>query len=117
MRGAFGRWCRTGWALGGGVGSALIGTWVSALLLATPAAALPAECVETGVNAITCTYTTAGDNSFTVPAGVTSVHLAATGGSGAAAGAVGGFGAVASGDLAVTPGQTLHAVVGGNGSG
>jgi uncharacterized repeat protein (TIGR01451 family) len=89
--------------------------------LPAQALALPAGCAQSG-DTVSCTYTS-GDNAFTVPAGVSSVHVVAVGGMGAAApGAVaafgnGGFGARVEGDLAVSPGSTLSAVVGGNGSG
>jgi hypothetical protein len=63
---------------------------------------------------------TGAEQTFTVPAGVTTVHAVAVGGKGAdgaQSGGAGGFGALASADLAVTPGQTLYIEVGGNGSG
>jgi hypothetical protein len=59
------------------------------------------------------------EQTFTVPANVTSVHVAAIGGKGGAGageGGLGGFGAMASADLAVTPGQILYVEVGGNGA-
>jgi hypothetical protein len=61
---------------------------------------------------------TGGEQTFTVPSGVTSVHVIAVGGrggTGSGAPAGGGFGAVAIADLAVTPGQVLYVNVGGNG--
>jgi uncharacterized repeat protein (TIGR01451 family) len=82
---------------------------------------LPAEC-QLAVTTVTCTYTT-GDNLFVVPDGATVVHVEAVGAMGARAGATpltsgfGGHGAVATGDLPVSGGSTLHAVVGGNGAG
>lgn len=69
---------------------------------------------------------TGGEQTFTVPAGVTSIHVVAIGGAGASGGntsggstvgGAGGFGASVSGDLSVTAGQTLYVEVGGNGSG
>jgi len=58
---------------------------------------------------------TGGEQTFTVPAGVTSVHVVAVGGRGGSSGGVGGAAAQASGNLTVTPGQTLYLEVGGNG--
>lgn len=61
---------------------------------------------------------TGAEQTFTVPAGVRTVHAVAVGGKGgdgAESGGAGGFGALASADLAVTPGQTLYIEVGGNG--
>jgi Glycine rich protein len=63
-------------------------------------------------------FQTGGQQTFTVPAGVTSLHVAAVGGSGGAAGtgmAPGGFGGTASADLSVSAGQVLYVEVGGNG--
>jgi hypothetical protein len=64
---------------------------------------------------------TGTEQSFTVPAGVTSISVQAVGGAGAsgdgASGGVGGVGAIVTGDLAVTPGETLYVEVGGDGSG
>src|SRR5262249_17762787 len=50
------------------------------------------------------------EQMFTVPAGVTSVHVVAKGASG---GNAGGKGAVVSGDVAVAEGDTLYVEVGG----
>jgi hypothetical protein len=61
---------------------------------------------------------TGAEQTFTVPAGVTSMHVVAIGGKGGANSyqtVAGGFGAVVSADIAVTPGQLLIVVVGGNG--
>ena len=67
---------------------------------------------------------TGAEQEFTVPAGVTSVHVVAIGGAGGAAfrfsssleRALGGRGAVVSGDLSVTPGP-LYVEVGGSAAG
>lgn len=67
---------------------------------------------------------TGGIQTFTVPCGITSIHIdayGAQGGAGAtggnsATGGLGGFGGVASGDLAVTPGQVINIFVGGLGT-
>lgn len=93
------------------------------LLAATvaPAAAadpLPPECAQSE-DTVTCTYTE-GSNAFTVPDGVSEIHVVAVGGDGAPAireGTVvsqGGAGARVTGDLEVTPGTTMYAVVGGD---
>ena len=61
---------------------------------------------------------TGGEQTFTVPPGVTSVKVIAVGGrggTGAGAPVGGGFGAAAIADLAVDPGQVLYVNVGGNG--
>ncbi len=64
---------------------------------------------------------TGGAQTFTVPAGITSVTLkawGASGGDGQINGniGVGGKGGLATGNLAVTPGQTLNVYVGGRGT-
>ena len=61
---------------------------------------------------------TGGEQVFTVPAGVTSLHIVGIGGRGGADGGsdtAGGFGSVVTADLSVTPGQLLYIEVGGNG--
>jgi Glycine rich protein len=63
-------------------------------------------------------FPTGGQQTFAVPAGVSSLHVVAVGASGGAAGsnpAPGGFGATASADLAVSGGLVLYVEVGGNG--
>ena len=74
-----------------------------------------------------CTYSfTGGEQSFTVPAGVTSIHVVSQGGGGGVgdcasstcsgffgSGGAAGKGAQVSADLSVTPGQTLYVEVGG----
>jgi hypothetical protein len=62
---------------------------------------------------------TGAEQTFTVPAGVTSIHVIAVGASGGTGGnspVAGGFGAVAIADVAVTPGQVLYVNVGTNGA-
>lgn len=62
---------------------------------------------------------TGEEQAFNVPAGVTSVHVVATGAPGAAGlsttehESLGGLGAIVSGTLAVTPEETLYVEVGG----
>jgi hypothetical protein len=58
---------------------------------------------------------TGAEQTFTVPAGVTSIHVVAIGGRGGKAGSTGGAGAQVEGDLGVKAGQTLYVEVGGNG--
>ena len=57
------------------------------------------------------------EQAFTVPAGVTSIDVTLTGGSGADwnAGSLGGTGATVAARLSVTPGNTIYVEVGGNG--
>jgi hypothetical protein len=61
------------------------------------------------------TYT-GGEQTFMVPAGVSSVHVEAVGGRGGSGSGGGGAPAEVTGELAVTPGETLYVEVGGNGS-
>src|SRR4051794_22158087 len=61
---------------------------------------------------------TGAEQSYTVPSGVTSLYITATGarGGGPTTGyGTGGRGAVAAGAISVTPGQTLYVQVGGIG--
>ncbi len=58
---------------------------------------------------------TGGEQTFTVPAGVTSVEVTAVGGHGGSAAASGGAAAQVTGKLSVTPGETLYVEVGGDG--
>ena len=58
---------------------------------------------------------TGGEQTFTVPAGVTSLEAVAVGGNGGSTGGSGGAGARVAGELTVTPGETLYIEVGGNG--
>jgi Putative Ig domain/Domain of unknown function DUF11 len=97
------------------------------LALAGPAQqALAQTCTASGTT-VTCTYTTVGPGTFTVPSNVTSLTVTAVGGAGgngasngAHAGGTGGTGAKVTKTLTVVPGSTLAIVVGGaggNGSG
>ena len=64
----------------------------------------------------TCTFgPTGAEDTFQVPGGVSSVHVVATGAPGAVGqlGGTAGLGAEVSGELTVTPGQTLYVNVGG----
>ncbi len=85
-------------------------------------AALPSNCAQTGED-IACTFSSTGfpDQTFKVPVGISSVNIVAVGAPGGAGGprfpspVPGGAGAVASGTLSVTGGQTLYVEVGGAG--
>src|SRR4051794_13690006 len=61
-----------------------------------------------GETVFSCVY--GGEQSVTVPAGATGLHVVAVGGTGSGAG---GRGAIVTADLAVDPGQTLYVEVGG----
>lgn len=63
------------------------------------------------------TFTTVGEQAFVVPAGAHRVHVDLVGGAGGAGtnGAAGGLGGTASGELDVTPGETLFVEVGSAG--
>ena len=80
----------------------------------------------TGPATDTYYYSFTGADTFTVPAGVTSIHVVATGGGGGGGGGGsdpggpggnGGSGAVVTADMLVTPSQTLSLYVGGGGGG
>src|SRR5712691_4278629 len=75
-------------------------------------------CCPVAASANTVVFSfTGGEQTFTVPAGVTGVHVVAIGGRGGAgvSGEPGGFGALVEADLPVTPGQVLYVEVAGNG--
>lgn len=91
-----------------GVVAALAGTLVSA----APAGAVTVPASQTF-------SATGAEQTFVVPAGVTSVRVTAIGGRGGAgygSNVPGGAGAAVAGTVAVTPGQTLYVEVGANGS-
>jgi Glycine rich protein len=58
---------------------------------------------------------TGSEQTFTVPAGVTNLHVLAIGGHGGKAGQQGGAGAEVEGEFSVKPGQILFVEVGGDG--
>jgi hypothetical protein len=71
--------------------------------------------------AVSCTsnvisYTTPGSYSWTVPDGVTSIQVVATGGGGGGGSYAGGNGGVVTATLSVTPGQVVPLFVGGGGA-
>jgi hypothetical protein len=89
---------------------------VRALATCATAALLGASAGAGAASADTASFaSTGGEQTFTVPAGVTSLQVVAVGGRGG--GTFGGFGAVARATVPVTPGQTLFVNVGGNGTG
>lgn len=64
----------------------------------------------------TTTFSAIGQHPFTVPEGVTTIHVVAIGAAGGdGASAQGGKGLQVTGDISVTPGQVLYAEVGGPG--
>ena len=85
-------------------------------------AALPSNCSQKG-GVVTCSFsfTNFPDQTFEVPAGISSVGIVAVGAPGGPTGprfpspTPGGAGAVASGTVRVTGGQTLYVEVGGAG--
>jgi hypothetical protein len=99
------------------LGALALGTG-AVVAASAPASAttLPPDCQAT-ITTVSCFYTS-GTNSFTVPSGISALHVIAFGGWGAADAdgqGVGGRGALVRGDIAVVPGSTLYAVVGTNG--
>jgi hypothetical protein len=101
-------------ALRSTIGFVLALAGVSAALFAQPAAAATQSFFFTG-----------GEQTYTVPAGVSSVHVVAIGarggkgadeGNGTAFGGIPGFGARVEADILVTPGQVLFVEVGGTGT-
>lgn len=94
----------------------------SLLRLFAAAIAAAALLAAPGVAAAeTVTFLPTGtEQTFVVPPNVVSVHATAIGGRGGDGtgnvGGLGGLGAIATADLAVTPGQTLYIEVGGNGA-
>ena len=90
---------------------------MAALLIAYSASPVHAAgSCSTTADTTTCTFSPTGsEDTFEVPDGVSSVHVVATGAPGAVGffGGSAGRGATVSGDLTVTPGQTLYVNVGG----
>ncbi|MFC9552741.1 glycine-rich protein [Rhodococcus sp. NPDC056960] len=114
---------RRRWYTTGMCGLAVIGAsglLAPSVAVAAPAA-LPAGCVQGAGTQVTCTFTFTGSaQSFTVPDGITSLAVTATGGrggnsSGTNDAILGGPAAVASGQLTVAAGDALYIQVGGNG--
>jgi adhesin/invasin len=86
-------------------------------LVAVALAVIPAG-TASATTTITATYGATTTNTFTVPSGVTSIHIEALGGSGGGgpSGIGGGQGALVSADFAVTAGEQLDVHVAGNGA-
>ncbi len=84
--------------------------------LAALALSVPGSADAAGIG--TQAFTTSGEQSFTVPAAVTSVQVTLVGGNGGNGqdGGSGGIPATVTATLAVAPGQTLYAEVAGNGT-
>ena len=117
--GARDRLARRSWEEGTGSGERVtrgIGWWLglAAVVVATVGAAEPA------VAQVTEFSYTSGEQTYTVPAGVTEVSINAIGAAGGTATLSGqtypgGSGAIVSGVVDVTPGETLYVEVGGTG--
>jgi hypothetical protein len=91
---------------------------IAAALAGLCLASLAAAADATAAPTVTKFDFTGAEQTFTVPAGVTSMHVVAVGGKGGAGAGnskPGGFGALVSADIAVTPGEVLSVLVGGNG--
>jgi hypothetical protein len=88
---------------------------VLSFLVGSAAAALAPGCTfDASSGETTCVFASTGaEQAFTVPAGVRSVHVVAQGAPGGNTGALGGRGALVSGDLSVTPNSVLYVEVGG----
>jgi hypothetical protein len=95
------RFCRATWPVG---------------VLAALALSVPGSADAAGIG--TQLFTTSGEQTFTVPAAVTSVQVTLVGGNGGNGqdGGVGGIPATVTATLVVVPGQTLYAEVAGNGT-
>ncbi|HEV7614749.1 MAG TPA: glycine-rich protein [Solirubrobacterales bacterium] len=94
--------------------------WSLVVLLAVCAgarlAAPDARAAETPAT-VASVFNEVGAHTYTVPAGVTSIHVIAVGAPGGSKkSSAGGRGAVATADVAVTPGQALGVYVGGPGT-
>jgi len=98
------------------VAGAMVTGALGAAIPALPAAA-QGTCGTTGVpGAHSCTYTTVGADTFTVPPGTTSVTVVAVGGGGGGGLNPGGGGAQVSTTLTVSGGQVLTLFVAGGGT-
>ena len=97
----------------------VLGTLAAVAAGALAAVAVPAgeaSAATASGQAQAVSYTTAGEHAFTVPFGVTSVHVVAIGGRGGGGYVPGGLGARVEANLRVVPGSTIYAEVGGNGA-
>src|SRR5208282_2311838 len=85
---------------------------------ATSALADPSPCGTAGVAGVSsCSYSTAGTDTFTVPTGITSVTFVVAGAEGgeAAGRSLSGLGGEVTATLGVSPGEVLQVNVGGQG--
>ena len=99
---------------------ALVAAMVALLLVYGASPTHAAGSCSTTSGTTTCTFSPTGaEDTFVVPAGVSTIHVVATGAPGAVAqnGGTAGRGARVSTDLAVSPGQTLYVNVGGTPTG
>ena len=102
---------------------ALVAAGISFIGAARVTEAATTPCGSTGsfVTPSSCSYTATGQDSFTVPDGVTSLDVVAEGGAGdfggSAYGSGGGDGAQVMADIPVTPGSTEDVEVGVGGGG
>jgi Glycine rich protein len=87
------------------------------LLVACATAKLTAPDARAAEAPVTVSFTEVGAHTFSVPAGVTGIHVVAVGAPGGNGLSLsGGRGAIATADLDVAPGQVLGVVVGGPGA-
>ncbi len=94
----------------------LVGALSAALLAAGQArAATPSNCQPSG-QTVSCSFASFGEQTFAVPAGVSSLKVVAVGAPGGSGGSAGGLGATATASVAVTPGSTLYVEVGSAGN-
>src|SRR5438876_4141598 len=122
------RLARSDLALRGGSRPRALGALAALALAAAPTMLAPTlasadpTCTTSG-STTTCIFSSTGsEQTFTVPAGVSSVTVTAVGGVGAAgqgsdlgsSGGAGGFGAKVTGALSVTGGEVLYVEVAGN---
>jgi hypothetical protein len=97
--------------------AAMVGLWALWVVafVGSASAALPAGCSEAG-STVTCAFgETGGEQTWTVPAGVTSAAFDVQGAQGGSIIPAGGLGGEATADLPLTPGAPVTLVVGGQG--
>ncbi len=94
-----------------------MGVLALAAVLVAPTTVILSPSVVRAATTVSFSYT-GSEQTYLVPSGVSSLHVVAVGapgGSGYWNAGAGGHGAIVSGDLAVTPGETLYVEVGGAG--
>jgi hypothetical protein len=101
-------------------------TGLACLVSNAAGSSVVADVSNVGIDCVanTLSFTTPGSYTWTVPDGLTSISIVATGGGGGGGGLsgpnaaqAGGAGALVTSTLSVTPGQVLSLVVGGGGGG